>query len=105
MGTASTIGPFRGRMLSPISTEPLQMSIFSGTGQTIVKRSTDGNRGPCSRPAVGVGGMVVAAGGWPGRIRRSFSFVTMPHAPVVVAVNVVTGVPSRPTPRQRKTRR
>jgi hypothetical protein len=95
---ATGIGPLAARPLTPQYQEgPQSMSIFSGhPQQTLVARG--------SRSAVSVNSTSASLGGYPNRIIRGFSFATLP--PPSKAVNVVTGVPSRPAPnRGRRTRR
>lgn len=86
---------------------PQEMSIFSGHEEPVQVHygQVDNGieHGIQSRPSVSVTGTVVAGGGWPAPILRGFSFAVLPPSPKLV--NVVTGVPSYPTPRQRRTRR
>ncbi len=97
----STIGPLRARPLPPRVIEaPNEQSIFSGHLQpTEIGRLT-------SRPAFTVNGEIAQNGGWPAPIIRQSQvrFGVVPHYPVHVAVNVVTGIPSTPQPRQGRRR-
>lgn len=91
------LGPLGARPLTPQYREPPQsVSIFDGQPE-----ATEVARG--SRPAITANGQVVTPGGYPNRIIRGFSFLTAP--PASKLVNVVTGVPSRPQPLAKKSRR
>lgn len=91
--------------LSPLRPRPLEPVIapgYTAANGPIEPESRVPLARHRERTMHGAGGALVAGGGWPAPIRRTAGFTVMPHSPVVVPVNVVTGVPTQPGNARRK---